>query len=194
MPEISHVRIAVPDQGDLNRILREGGAQSFPQWLYAEPGDESRILWWGIRSAATQMLDVPGSDDARHGLFPRPIDDWTEAPRGLVLATVDADRAVSDLAPALGEGWHDAGEDPVLGARCRRLPLGRSDLVLAEPITEGYAAACLARFGEGPIALVLDGTTSAGRRATTNPVSRGPATYVRIGPGTAPTLIFLPAG
>ncbi len=193
MPEISHVRIAVPDQGDLNRILREGGAQSFPQWLYAEPGDESRILWWGIRSAATQMLDVPGLDDARHGLFPRPIDDWTEAPRGLVLATVDADRAIADLAPALGDGWHEARADLVLGARCRRLPLGRSDLVLAEPITEGYAAACLARFGEGPIALVLDGTTSAGRRTTTNPVTGGPATYVRIGPGTAPTLIFLPA-
>ena len=194
MPEISHVRIAVPDQGDLNRILREGGAQSFPQWLYAEPGDEPRILWWGIRSAATQMLDVPGLDDDHHGLFPRPIDDWTEAPRGLVLATVDAERAIADLAPALGDGWHEARADLVLGARCRRLPLGRSDLVLAEPITEGYAAACLARFGEGPIALVLDGTTSAGRRATTNPVSGGPATYVRIGPTTAPTLIFLPAG
>ena len=40
MPEISHVRIAVPEQGVLNRILREGGAQLFPQWLYAEPGAE----------------------------------------------------------------------------------------------------------------------------------------------------------
>ena len=27
----------------VNRILREGGAQSFPQWLYAEPGDELTI-------------------------------------------------------------------------------------------------------------------------------------------------------
>ena len=52
MPEISHVRIAVRDQGDLNRILREGGAQSFPQWLYAEPGDEPRILWWGDQVVA----------------------------------------------------------------------------------------------------------------------------------------------
>ena len=74
------------------------------------------------------------------------------------------------------------------------MSLGRSDLILAEPSTEGYAAACLARFGEGPIAVALDGTTRAGRMANTNPISSGPATYVRIGPATAPTLIFLPAG
>lgn len=191
MPEISHVRVAVPDQGVLNRILREGGAQLFPQWLYAEPGDDSRLLWWGIRSAATQQLEIPAEDDARYGLFPRPIDDWTEAPRGLILATVDADRAASDLA-VLGDAWHDAGDDEILGARCRRLSLGRSELILAEPSTEGYAAACLARFGEGPIAVVLDGTTSAGRVARSNPVSGGSATYVRVGPGTAPTLVFLP--
>jgi hypothetical protein len=193
MAEVSHVRMAVPDQGVLNRILREGGAQSFPQWLYAEPGDEARILWWGVRSAPIQVLDLPAPDDARAGLFPRPVDDWTEAPRGLVIATVDADRAVADLEPAFGTAWHDVGEDSILGARCRRMTLGSGELVLAEPSSEGYAAACLARFGEGPIAVALDGTTTAGRAATTNPVSDGPATYVRIGPGTAPTLVFLPA-
>lgn len=193
MPEISHVRIAVSEQGTLNRILREGGAQSFPQWLYAEPGREPRILWWGIRGVPIQQLDVPPADDVRFGIFPRPIDDWTEAPRGLILATVDAERAMRDLAPALGEAWHDAGGDEILGALCHRLTLGRSELVLAEPSTEGYAAACLARFGEGPIAVALDGTTTAGRAARTNPVSVGPATYVRIGAGTAPTLIFLSA-
>ena len=192
MPEISHVRIAVPDQGDLNRILREGGAQSFPQWLYAEPGDEARILWWGVRSAAIELLDIPSPDDARFGLFPRPVDDWTEAPRGLVLSTVDAERAQADLAPAFGTAWHEAGADQVLGARCWRITLGRGELVLAEPTTEGYAAACLARFGEGPIAVALDGTTATGRSARSNPVDAGPATYVRIGPGTSPTLIFLP--
>lgn len=194
MPEISHVRIAVPEQASLNRILREGGAQSFPQWLYAEPAEEPRILWWGVRAAQVQMLDVPPPDDPRHGLFPRAVDDWTEAPRGLVLATVDADRAATDLAAALGEAWHDAGTDEILGARCRRMTLGRSELVLAEPSTEGYAAACLARFGEGPIAMALDGTTTSGRAARTNPVTGTPATYVRLGPGTAPTLIFLTAG
>jgi hypothetical protein len=191
MAEISHVRIAVPEQSSLNRILREGGAQSFPQWLYAEPGEEPRIVWWGLRGAPLQMLDTPAADDPRHPLFPRAVDDWTEAPRGLVLATVDVERAAADLAPALGDAWHDVGEDAVLGARCRRLTLGRSALVLAEPATEGYTAACLARFGEAPIAVVLDGTTATERTTATNPVSDGPATYVRLGPGTAPTFVFL---
>jgi hypothetical protein len=193
MPEISHVRLRVPEQGTLNRILREGGAQSFPQWLYAEPGDEARIEWWGIRGAPVHMLDVPGADDPRYRLFPRAVDDWTEAPRAVVLATVDLERAMADLEPALGTAWRDAEEDEVLGARCRRLALGRSELILAEAMTEGYTAACLARFGEGPVAVALDGTTSFGREATRNPVTAGPATYVRLGPGTAPTLIFLPA-
>jgi len=193
MPEISHVRIAVPDQAGLNRILREGGTTMFPQWLYAEPADEARVLWWGVRSAPTQLLNVPAADDARYGLYPRPVDDWTEAPRGLVVATVDAERAKADLAPALSGAWHDVGTDEMFGARCSRMTLGRSELILAEPTTEGHAAACLARFGEGPIALALDGTGAAGRPVQVNPVTGGPATYVRIGPGASPTLIFLPA-
>jgi hypothetical protein len=192
MPEISHVRLEVPEQAPLNRMLREGGAQSFPQWLYAEPGDETRILWWGVRGAETQMLDVP-DDAARAGLFPRAVDDWTESPRALILATLDAERAAGDLQPALGASWHDAGEDAVLGARCRRMPIGRGVLVLAEPSTEGYVAACLARWGEGPVAVALDGTTAVGRPVTDNPVTDGIATWMRIGPATAPYLLFLPA-
>jgi hypothetical protein len=191
IPEISHVQIAVPEQGTLNRVLREGGAQLFPQWLAGEPGLEARIGWWGIRGAS-YLADVPEGPAA--GLVPRPFDDWGEAPRGLVLATVDLARAEADLAPVVGEAWRDAGADAVLGGRCRRLTLGRSILVLAEPTTEGYVAACLARFGEGPIAVALDGTTDAGQVTTTNPVSGGRATYMRIGPKTAPFLIFLPAG
>ena len=74
-----------------------------------------------------------------------------------------------------------------------RLPTGRSVLVLAQPTGDGFVAACLERFGEGPVAVVLDGTTSGGRPARANPVSDGPATYVRIGPRPAPYLIFLPA-
>jgi hypothetical protein len=180
----------VPEQATLNRILREGGAQLFPQWLYAEPGPEARILWWGLRGAADEVL-VP-DDAAKAGLFPRPFDDWTESPRGLVLATVDAERAAAELATALPGSWVDAGVDEVLGARCRRLGIGRSVLVLAEPVTEGYLAACLARFGEGPVAVALDGSAAAGRAVTTNPVTGGPATWVRTGPGTAPYLLFLP--
>jgi hypothetical protein len=189
MSEISHVRMAVPEQGILNRILREGGAQLFPQWLYAEPGPESRILWWGLRGAPL-FTDVP--DGAPAGLFPRPVDDWTEAPRGLVLASLDAERAAGDLAPLVGDDWHDVGSDEVLGARCRRITLERSILILAEPVTEGYVAGCLARFGEGPVAVALDGSPTSGRSVTRNPVSDGPATYVRIGSGSAPMLIFIP--
>lgn len=194
MPEISHVRIAVPEQATLNRILREGGSQLFPQWLYAEPGDEPRILWWGIRAAPVHMLDVPEPDDVRFGLFPRAFDDWTEAPRALVLATADLARAEADLAPALGSTWADAGDDEILEAHCRRMDLGRSDLILASPAGDsGYTASCLERYGEGPIAMALDGTTSFGRTVARNPVTGGGATYVRLGPRTAPALIFLPA-
>jgi hypothetical protein len=192
MPEISHVRISVPEQASLNRLLREAGAQLFPQWLYAEPGPETRILWWGVRGA----YDVPPEtkpDDPRGGLFPRPVDDWTEAPRGLIIATLDADRAAGDLAPALGDAWHDIGEDALLGGHCRRMRLGRSELVLVEPTDEGYVAACLARFGEGPVAVALDGTTSAGRAVTTNPVEGGSATWIHLGSGPAPYLLCLPA-
>ena len=192
MAEVSHVRMAVPEQAPLNRILREGGAQLFPQWLYAEPGEESRIVWWGVRGAPVEALSVP-DDPVRARLFPRAVDDWTEAPRGLVLATLDAERAIADLAPALGDGWRGAGEDAVLGASCRRLLLGRSVLVLAQPTVEGYAAACIARLGEGPVAVALDGTAASGQAVTTNPVTDGPATWVRIGPNTAPYLLFLPA-
>jgi len=182
----------MPDQGVLNRILREGGAQLFPQWLYSEAGIEPRILWWGLRDAV-QLSEPFGG--ATGGLLPRPIDDWTEAPRGLVLATVDAKRAAGDLAPVVGtETWYESGIDGVLGARCWRTTLRRSVLVLAEPTTEGYTAACLARFGEGPIAVALDGATPTGTTAQHNPVSDGPATYARIGPETAPTFIFLRPG
>ena len=85
------------------------------------------------------------------------------------------------------------GEDPLLQANCRRTTLGRSVLVLAEPSGEGYVAACLARFGEGPIAVALDGTTRVGRAVDANPITDDAARYVRLGTEDAPTLIFLPA-
>ncbi len=149
------------------------------------------IAWWGLRGA----IDVPEvpDDPARAGLFPRPFDDWTESPRGLILATLDRDRAAADLEPAIGADWREAGTDAVLGARCRRMPLGRAVLVLAEPASEGYVAACLAQFGEGPVAVALDGTTAAGRTVTSNPVTDGPATWVHLGAKAAPYLLFLPA-
>jgi hypothetical protein len=194
MVEISHVHLAVPEQAPLSRIFREGGAQSFPQWLSTEFGERSRIAWYGVRGALMINIEAP-EDDTRRGLWPRPVDDWAEPPRGVILATVDAQRAAADLAPVIGEGaaWFETGEDPLLKATCRRTTLGRSSLVLAEPSGEGYIAACLARFGEGPVAVVLDGTTKVGRPVDANPVSDGPARYVRLGAPDAPTLIFLPA-
>ena len=60
MPEISQVRMMVPDQGTLSRILREGGAQQFPQWLYAEPGDEARIVSWGDHRSPWQRSRTCG--------------------------------------------------------------------------------------------------------------------------------------
>jgi hypothetical protein len=191
MPEISHVRLQVLEQASLNRVLREGGAQLFPQWLYAEPGPEARILWWGLRDPLDLVTPL---DDTRRGLFPRPVDDWTDPPRALILATSDTDRATRDLARLIGNDWHDAGEDAVLGGACRRITLGRGELVLIEPTSDGYAAACLARFGEGPIGVAVDGTSLAGRPVSTNPVGDGPAVWMRLGPGTAPYLLFLPAG
>jgi hypothetical protein len=194
MPELSHVHLAVPDLATLNRIFREGGAQAFPQWLSTDYAERARIDWYGMRGVL--MINVePPADTSLRGLWPRPYDDWSEPPRGVVLATVDAARAATDLAPVVGADaeWYESGEDPLLGASCRRTTLGRSELVLAEPTTEGYVAACLARFGEGPVAVALDGTTNVGKSAATNPVSDGPARYVRLGEADAPTLIFLPA-
>ncbi len=44
-----------------------------------------------------------------------------------------------------------------------------------------------------PIALVLDGRAESGKAVIDNPVTDGPGTWVRIGPRTAPYLLFLPA-
>lgn len=195
MVEISHVHLLVPDLPGLNRLFREGGAQLFPQWLSTDYAEEPRIGWWGMRGIPMEALDPP-KDAKRRGLWPRPFDDWTEPPRGLVLVTADAKRAATDLAGVIGAdaSWWKVGEDSELGATCRRVTVGRSVLVLAEPSAKGYTADCLGKHGEGPIAVALDGTTAGGRSAPTNPVNDGPATYVRLGPGAAPTFIFLPAG
>ena len=77
-------------------------------------------------------------------------------PSALGWATVELDRAASELARDLGfsvGAFRDAVGSEALGARCRvaagALPDGGS-LVILEPETEGRLAATLARFGEGP--------------------------------------------
>lgn len=71
-------------------------------------------------------------------------------------ATVELDRAATELAGALGLGlavFEPAARSPTLGCACRvaldALGKGRS-IVLIEPDTEGRLAATLARHGEGP--------------------------------------------
>ena len=194
MPEISHVRIVAPDQAGLNRILRELGAQSFPQWMYAEPGEQARILWWGVRAAPVSFLHVPAAAMMpASGSF---LGRSTTGPRRRVAsfwATVDVERAkVQTWSWPWGSDWHEVGDDRILGAHCWRMTLDRSELVLAEPIAEGYTAACLARLGE-------ELHRRRARRCRPDRTCRtrrirskdGRAINARIGPGTSPTLIFL---
>ena len=122
------------------------------------------------------------------------IDDWTDPPRALFLVTADADRAQADLEPMVGSDWHPAGDDAILGATCRRIRLGRGELLLAQPNGDGYAADCLAAYNDGPIAVAIDGTTIAGRQVSTNPVTGAPAAWKRLAPTkTTPLILFLPA-
>ena len=74
-------------------------------------------------------------------------------------ATVELDRAASELGAALGvssDPFVEATGTLVLGGRCRVatdvLP-AMTSLVLLEPDTEGRLAATLARHGEGPAAI-----------------------------------------
>jgi hypothetical protein len=159
-----------PDAG-LGPILRRAGLPIAPAWLRSEPSTELQWLRW--------------ETSPRSGA----------GPDGVVLATMDSDRMAADLAPLLGDAWREIGDDALLGTRCRRTRLGDGVLVLAEPLTEGYAAACLARFGEGPIAVAVGATTAPreGRQVSVNPVNDGMATYLRLGSGTAPMLILLQA-
>lgn len=73
-------------------------------------------------------------------------------------ATVDLDRAATELAPLLdtGTAFEGAADSVLLGARCRvgrasrmERPDGATVVILLEPRTEGRLAATLARHGEG---------------------------------------------
>ena len=87
-----------------------------------------------------------------------------------------------------------SGDDAVLAASCRRIRLGRGELLLAQPSGKGYAADCLAAFGDGPIAVAIDGTSISGRQVSTNPVTGAPAAWKRLAPTTTtPLILFLPA-
>ena len=66
----------------------------------------------------------------------------------------------------------------------RRTPLGH-------PVPRDTTLDALGDALQNP-RIALDGAPATGRPALRNPVSDGMATYVRIAPKTAPTLIFLP--
>jgi len=162
------VTLGIAPDTDLLALLARAGLTEAPPWLRRAASPEPRWVSW-------ETADGAG-----------------DGPAGVVLATVDADRMESDLAELVDDGWEDAGEDAVLGTRCRRSRGSGGVFVLAEPTTEGYAAACLARFGEGPIAVALrSAAVGDGKRVLRNPVDDGPAAYVRLGPRTGPTLILL---
>ena len=102
-------------------------------------------------------------------------------------ATVELDRAASELTVALGlaaTAFIAAADSAALGARCRiavgALP-GGLDLVILEPATEGRLAAALARADEGPAAawLVVDDPAA----SVAAPASPGPFGAERLVPG-----------
>jgi hypothetical protein len=77
---------------------------------------------------------------------------------GVGWATVDSERACRELTDRFRlerQAFARADDDGWLGATARTARVGASHLVVLEPVTEGRAAAALARFGEGPVAVYL---------------------------------------
>lgn len=102
-------------------------------------------------------------------------------------ATVELDRAASELAAELGivaAAFLPAADSVALGARCRVaygvLPGGRP-LAILEPRTEGPLAGSLARVGEGPAAVWTRSTAASpgGGTASARPGPFGPERLLR---------------
>jgi hypothetical protein len=102
-------------------------------------------------------------------------------------ATVDAERAVRELAGLLraGAAFQSAPPSALLGARCLRGPAAAAPswIVVLEPDTEGRVAGFLARHGEGWAATWL----AAGDDAADPPARRknghGPLGHEALEPG-----------
>jgi hypothetical protein len=118
-------------------------------------------------------------------------------------ATVELDRAEEEVAAAcasFGEPRVEpAGDERLLGARCRLLRFGEErSVVLLEPSTEGRLAASLARYGEGNVVLYLlvdAGAPERARRAgfTLTSAGHGPFGAERLvvaGPRFGPFLVL----
>jgi hypothetical protein len=95
---------------------------------------------------------------------PRPAELPPFALMGVGWATVELDRAETELAEWLAGEAGDPDDDvadPILGARARlRVADGLpgEEIVLLEPTTEGRLAGSLVRDGEGPCALYIHAT------------------------------------
>lgn len=110
-------------------------------------------------------------------------------------ATVDLERAASELADSLANGaaFHEAARSALLGARCLVGRAGAADpgmdedrhdwIVLLEPDTEGRLAGYLARFGEGWAATWALPEDAAGRLGTG--LAPGPLGLERLAEGAA---------
>jgi hypothetical protein len=177
-------------------------------WVREGPDDHPR-------SGGRLMLEpVPGGEEP-----PADRDAGPLVLAGVGWATVELDRAETELGPWLGGADEPAGDagtrsgsapalhDPHLGAVARvRLGDGLPGerFVLLEPATEGRLAASLALDGEGPCALYLRPATgleawaadASDRGVTLGPRRPGPLGEARLllgGPAGGPHLLFVDA-
>ena len=138
-------------------------------WIREGPMDHPR-------PAGRLVLEpVPDGEPA-----PTPTDDDPVVLVGLGWATVELERAATELGPWLGDAAPGKASrvEPHLGARAivhSGAGLPGTWTVLLEPATEGPTAASLARDGEGPCALyVRPATGLAAVRGAGGPVRDGP--------------------
>jgi hypothetical protein len=115
---------------------------------------------------------------------------------GIGWATVELDRAATELASIAGGDIARAERDTLLGATARIRPGSGAGpaVILLEPFTEGRLAAFLARHGEGPAVLYL-APGQAGLESTVDRLAAaGIRTRVGIGPlGRAALVLGRPA-
>jgi len=164
--------------------MRRAGLAARPEWLIVESGHGPRIGWWSVTRTAGH--DAPDAG----GLAPRLADGRGPGPRGVILASVDLERAARELLDLVDGSWEAIPDDPVLGARCLSGKIGAGRLILVEPLTEGYAAAYLARWSEGPIGVAVDTDGLPDKVVPANPISDGPAGWVRVGGPSGPWLLL----
>jgi hypothetical protein len=131
-----------------------------------------------VRAIAAGVLAAAGQGEA-------------DLPRVAVigLATVDLERAAAAFRERLlpGLGFEPVDDDILLGARgLVARQAGEPAIVLLEPSTEGRLAAFLARHGEGPAAVWLDGRADvAEETGAARPEAAGPFGPERLLAGSA---------